>query len=339
MADNPKNRFLNFLKLNLACVPARQWAIDNENPILASQYHLDWAWTYCPDPFWMIWGNYWASRKVPKVTFGAAPVRAQVMAIMSQLNSGNKFNQNSQQAYTNLTKYFTDPTVDIDGVLRQAYQGVTDARGDGQDGGYVTVAARAAQALAAAVECHHPRSDDDVPAMIAAAHAAVEFGWEALDGIGNLVQHRTTLAGQIRDNDWAGLADADASAGLHQYEQVRLQKPPPWSHDTEARHVGGPVIDTPSVNSNWYENSTTKNWTTYGSDGGVVVAQRTAKVTDPNANVYWGSSVAASSGNDWGFSFTGLTPGNAVNLLVTITATAATGGAVYSLQDNNLTVS
>jgi hypothetical protein len=338
MADNPDNHLLNFLKFNLACVPARQWAIQIENQLLQQQNQLDYAWANCPDPFWMIWANYWVSRKVPKVAFGVPAVRSQVAAIMSQLSTGNKFNPSSKQAYQQLTKFFTDPSVDIDAALRLAYKGIADAKGDGKHG-YVTVAARAAQALAAAIECHHPRSDDDVPAMITAAHTAVEFGWEALDGIGSLDQHRTTLAGQIQNGDWAGLADPDVSTALHQYEQVRLRKPPPWSHDTQGTQVGGPVINTPLGNSNWYENTMAKNWTTYGSDGGVVVAQRTAKVTDPNGTVYWGSPVAASSGNDWGFSFTGLTSGNAVDLLVTITATAATGGAVYPLPDNGLTVS
>jgi hypothetical protein len=327
MADNPKNRLLNFLKANFACVPARRWAIDKESTFIGLPCHLEYAWNYCPDPFWMIWLLHLLSRKIPRVTLDVPTVRSKVAAIMSQLSAKQKFDssQPCKDAYAILLQYILNPSAnpapDIDKALRLARKAIKDAKGDGQDGGKVTAQSRAAQALAAAVVCWHPRQDDDVPGIIGAAHTAFEFGWEVLDGAKNLPAHRTELANQIRNDDWLGLATPEISAALLQHERTRLSTPPPWSHDTGAPPeivVFSPVINNPASDSVWWELLGQKDWTTYGTDGGLVIKARTAKVTD-GSTVIWGTAIAPTNGNDWGFAFKGLAVGDTVSLLVTLT--------------------
>jgi hypothetical protein len=341
MADNPKNRLLNFLKANFACLPARKWAIEKESDYINQDSHLEYAWNNSPDPFWLVWLIHLLSQKIPRVTLDVPTVRSKVAAIMSLLSANQKFDssQPCQAAYAILLQFIlnpsADPAPDIDQALKLARQAIKDAKGDGQDGGMVTAQSRAAQALAAAISCWHPRHDDNVPGMIGAGHTAFEFAWEVLDGAKNLPTHRTELANQIRSDDWLGLATPEISAALHQYERTRLSIPPPWSHDTTRSKspLASPVINSPPPNSTWWENLSAKNWTTYGTDGGLVITGRTAQVTDGSL-VYWGKPIAPTNGNDWGFAFTGLLVGDTVKLVVTLTD----AGGDHPLPDPGLVV-
>jgi hypothetical protein len=333
MSDTQNNRLLNFLKWNSACVPAKQWAVylETHSGLLNQANQLVYAWDLCPDPFWMIWALHRASRKVSSLKLDRKDIRLKVKEYIKKLNDAGAIDSDCSQAYTDFSNFGDGEqvNVDIDKHQSTACKVIAKTNGEAKEGGAVSTPARSAQSFAAALKCFHPRCGDDMPALIQAAHNALEFAMSALNGEDKLDNSRQTLLTEMKATALLKLSNAQKN-DINAYEAAYLGSPPSWSHDTPPRNFGGPVMNTPANNSTWYEDSTTKNWTTYGTDGGAVT-NRTATVIDGDTSIS-GTPVAPSAGNNWGFSFSNLTNGHAVTLVVSVTdTTPATTNAVANV--------
>jgi hypothetical protein len=283
------------------------------------------AWKYCPEPGWLMWAMARHGRPFDaRLSQFAASAVGTVQGLLPV---------NSQGAYTALTNFLNDSSVDLDGPLTTAKTDLAAFPANRT----LSPACRATAALVDAIQCADENSSglqrieaaDRATALAQEAYCLNQLlpGWPTgiTDPIWKQVRTawrtaRDTHAGTVRG--WVDPANEAAVKRLIRRLWKANEHPPAGAKDTKCDGEFGGTIVSPRPNSGdpWTGTSTQSGtyWQAYGTDNGTPL-NRSAVAVGGISGSHDGAYASPTGGNQWAFQFSGFIVGESVSLTVTWT--------------------
>jgi hypothetical protein len=279
ISDPTNNVVLNFLKWNRACRASRCWVLESyfdqypphppaqpgpTKPIPITDFDL--AWTYCREPFWMLWALdkfYDPGFQSPGPGLGsvdgtAGVEEAQAVARTAVENVSAILTGPAQNALTTLQAHMDGPPPGDAAAMAQARATAKQESDTAGASGVITAASRAHAALLALFDCADANDYDaaDVAWGLATEASLFTQIYGLKEDWRPWTNARKNLAyNQAHANDIYSMLDITSTGwqgtpghvGLRDHLANKYKAPPPWSVNTNHTPNADPLSATVPV--------------------------------------------------------------------------------------------